>query len=192
MASDELERQLRALADPRGGGPHDRRRERAAQYLLEHAAEAHPRLMEALRAKPTALDAPVIIQILPRFGRPESVPLLHEILLRNLEVPSRAAGEALGRHPDPAARAALLRALESAGRETLIGALDGFLLRGDASMGGALKPMLAHRDPGVRYRAMRTAAALGVLSREQILSLEQSDPDPDIRALARELAARQP
>src|SRR5262245_21746091 len=99
----ELEKNLRFLLDPFGDEPHRRQREQSIAYLVAHAAEAYPRLLAALAANPTALDAPSIIEVLPLFNRPESVPLLEDTLARAGGTVVAAAGEALGWHSGAAA-----------------------------------------------------------------------------------------
>jgi hypothetical protein len=191
MASDELEMHLRRLAEPCGGEPDLRQRRQAVEYLLAHPEEAHARVMEALEANPAALDAPALIEVLPLFARPESVPLLEDILFRNLELHSGAAGVALGRHPDPGARGALLRGLQSGLPHTLMAAIDGLMIRGDASVCAGIKAVTKHPDADTRYHAIRAAGALGCLSEDEIRQFERTDSDPDIRALARALASGQ-
>lgn len=183
-AEAELESHLRFLMDPFGDEPHRRQREQSVAYLLAHAAEAYPRLLAALRANPAALNAASIIEVLPLFGRPESVPMLEDVLARASDPTAAAAGDALGRHPGDEARAALLRALTSPRPEAVSAAADGLMVRGDRSACPALAAVLGHADPVVRYHAVRAAAALGCLTPERLEALEREDPDPDVRSLA--------
>ena len=192
MEANDLETNLRMLSDPVGGAPHLRRREQAIRYLLDHADQAHPRILEALRSNPKGLNAPVLMEVLPRFGRPESVPLLEEILLLNIERLSGPAGQALGRHPAAGARDSLLRGLRSNQAYTRMGAIDGLMIRGDRSVCPELKIVTRNEEPDTRYRAIRAAGVLGCLSADELGEIQRSDPDPDIRRLAGELASRQP
>jgi hypothetical protein len=180
------------LMDPFGDEPHRRQREQSVAYLLAHAAEAYPRLLAALQANPTALNAPCLIEVLPLFGRTDNVPLLEDILARGSGTVCAAAGDALGRHPDAGAREALLRGLGAPRPETVTAAVDGLMVRGDPSVCPVVKSVAGHRDPIVRYHAVRAAGALGCLSREEIEDLEKTDPDLDIRNLARELRLGEP
>jgi len=174
---DSIELHLRFLLDPFGDEPHLRQRERSVQYLLAHADESYHRLLRALQANPTALNAPAIIEVLPLFNREESIPVLEEIMLRGAEQVSGVAGQALGRHAGPAAREALLRGLGSSLQETAAAAADGLMVRGDSSVCSALKNHFAHVNRIVRYHVIQAAHKLGCLGRSEIEELKKSDPD---------------
>jgi len=186
-SESEMEENFRTLLSPFGSEPHRRARQRAINFLLAHADESHPRLLAALRANPTALDAPSIIEVLPLFGREESVPLLEEIMSRGDEYASRSAGVALGQHPSPSALESLLRGLESHSNETLIAAADGLAARGDGSACEALRKLVRHHDAAVRYHVVRAAGKLGCLGPDELAALAETDPDADVRALAESL-----
>jgi len=189
-AEDELDLHLRFLLSPFGDEPSLRQREQSLQYLLAHADQAHPRLLEMLKRNPTALDAPAIIEVLPRFARSESVPLLEEIMSLGEEIVSRVAGAALAQHPDAGAMDALRRGLRSPTHETIIAAADGILLCGDRAACSELKNLVSHNDPIVRYHLIQAASKLDCFGRDELESLKQNETDADIRALiTRKLAA---
>jgi len=186
----ELQMHLTFLMDPLGDAPNVRQRYRSMEWLVAHADLAYPRLLAMLKANPTALDAPSIIEVLPHFGRADSVPVLEDSLNRGVASVSASAGDALGRHPDPSARAALLRALASTRSETLIGAVDGLYRRADASTCSELLPLLKTSDPVLRSSLIRATSTLGCLSKQELGRFASSDPDANVRALARELSTR--
>jgi hypothetical protein len=185
---DELDRHLGFLLSPFGDEPSRRQRAQSLAWLVAHGDRAYPRLLGTLRANPTALDAPPIMEALPAFGRPESVPVLAEILDRGLPQLSTVAALALARQPEPPARAALLRAVASANGESRMAALDGLKQRADRSVCAEVLAVLADADPSVRYHAVVAAAALGCLSKAQLAELSVKDPDRDVRSLAIQLA----
>jgi HEAT repeat protein len=179
----ELDRHLGFLLSPFGDAPSCRQREQSLQYLLAHAEQAHPRLLDLLEGNPAALQAPAILEALPRFGRAESVPMLERLLVRGEELVSRAAGRALGLHPAPEALAALLRGLRSPLPETVIAAADGLLVRRDRAAGEPLLGLMGHPDPVVRYHVLQAAGGLGGLSPAELDRLQVRETDADVRGL---------
>jgi hypothetical protein len=156
----ELDLHLAVLLNPYGDARHRADAERAATWLLDHPEVAHERLLALL--DPPGDAAPAAVELLPRFGRAESVPALARVLADGSDHLAWHAGQALARHPDAAAAAALGDALAAPRRETVTAALDGLAARGDA---GACAAVLAvagsHADPAVRAAAERAAAELG-------------------------------
>lgn len=189
MMGDELEQQIRALVSPGGHEADQRDRDRALAYLLAHANEAHRRLLPLL--DPQAGYIPVaVVNAMPLFGRPESVPVLEKLMREGAELISMSAGQALGRHPQPESLAALLRGLEDNRDETKVAALDGLMTRGDKSVCPAVQHMLDHSSYEVRYHAVNAAAHLGCLNSENLRHIAENDNEQDIRDLASTLISR--
>jgi HEAT repeat protein len=184
--SDELKQQIRALVSPGGHEADLRDRDRALAFLLVHADEAHPRLLALL--DPQAGFIPVaVVNAMPLFGRPESVPVLEKIMREGAELISMSAGQALARHPRPESLAALMRGLEANRDETKVAALDGLMTRGDKTVCPAVQQLLDHASYEVRYHAVNVAAHLGCLSSENLRHIAESDSEQDIRELASSL-----
>lgn len=184
--AEELERQIHFLQDPFGDEAHQREQERAVQYLLSHADQAHPRLLELLQSQQAA-NPFAIIEVLPRFGRPESVPVLAQILERGPQNASQAAAEALARHPLDSAQTMLLAALSLPAPEAVIAAADGLLSRGDLAACPALLQSSSHPDPLVRYHVIQAAGSLDCLAEDQLAAIARDDPDEDVKELANRL-----
>lgn len=183
--SRDLERNISLLCTPFGSGAHAREREQAGQWLLAHADVAHPRLLELL-ALGASSNPFAIVELLPRFGRDESVIVLATLLSSGSATLQHAAGQALARHPSNAAKSALLHALKSEQAATVVAAADGVLARGDPDACGALRPVLAHADAAVRYHALQAAGQLGCTTAAELARLAK-DADADVRALAIQL-----
>ena len=178
-----LERAIEDLQDPFGDEQHLRLQERAVLYLIEHAEDAHPRLLRLLEDNKAA-NPFAVVEALPRFGRPESVPVLENILRHGSESLSQAAGEALARHPLSGAQEVLLRALTDPRDATVIAAADGLMSRGNPQACGELVKVLEHRNPLVRYRVVQAAGVLGCLEEGELRRIGRDDSDEDIRELA--------
>jgi HEAT repeat protein len=144
-------------------------------------------LLAILEAGPTSLIAPRVIEVLPHFGRPDSIALLESILLRGVELVSEPAGQALGRIDHPAAAEALRKGLRSTSPLVINAAADGWMLKDSKAPCLDLTALVTHPDPNVRYHAIRAAAKLGCLGANDFKRLESEDTDPDVRALARQL-----
>lgn len=182
----EINEKLQTLLSPLGSAQHLRARERAAHFLLAHADQSHPRLLAALRANPTGLKAPAIIEVLPLFAHEESVPLLEEVMALGAELVSRSAGLALGRHPSKNARQALLQGLRSALPEIVIAAADGLSVRADDTSCGALRDLVKHEDPTVRNHVIQAAIKLQCFGRSELANLSEDEADEDVRALVQQ------
>ena len=185
---EEVETQLTLAETPFGGGPHQRERERASAWLIAHADRAYPRLLARLDQGRAGV---ALIELLPRFERVESVPRL-ERLLAGPEPPAWAAGQALARHPQPAAGEALRRALGHADAAVAAVAADALATRGDRADCAALVTATAAPDATLRYHAVQAAAQLGCLGWEALESLARSDGDAEVRGLAARLLEKQP
>lgn len=182
-AMDELELNLMFLKSWFGDEPDQRERREAIEYLLSHAGQAYPRILAELEARPRALDAPALIQVLPLFRREESVGVLEKILASGDERVCRAAGEALGREPSERALPVLLAGLESGARETRIGAAIGLGVRRDRSACAALERRLAPAEAVERHYLVQAMAEIGCRN-EALWEQLEADPDADIRAVA--------
>jgi HEAT repeat protein len=147
--SDAVDRALARLLRPSGDAGASRARGEALEDLLERADEAHPRLLAVADA-----DEPPVLALaaLPRFGRPESVPVL-ERALRGASGPTTVvAAQALAEHPAAAAREALERALGDERPQVVASAAHGLAERGDPAACGALQAAAGHPDGEVRDR----------------------------------------
>jgi hypothetical protein len=173
VSTEELDFHFRALLDPSGDGPSRRQHDASVHYLLVHSDQSYPILLNALRTNPTALNAPAIIEILPFFKRSDSVPILEEIMQRGAEQVSEVAGVALGRHPAPAAREALMRGLNASSPETVIAAIDGLMFRADNSACSSLKRFFGSSDVIVREHALRAAVNLGCMTEKEAARLRK-------------------
>lgn len=179
----EVETQLALAESPIGGGPHARERERAAQWLVEHADRAYPAVLGRFDQ---GRAGAALVELLPRFDREESIPRL-ERLLSGPEPPAWAAGQALARQSQPAAGEALRRALDHADPKVATIAADGLGARGDRADCTALVAHVASTDARLRYHVVQAAGRLGCLARADLESLSHDDADDDVRALATRL-----
>lgn len=155
--TDELDDQLRLLLYPSGDAGAQRARGEALSALLERADEAHPRLLALAQAQPPSLQA---MLALPRFARPESVPVLEHLLLTADDPTTAVAAGALADHPAPEALTALESALGSDRAQVVLSAVVGLTERGDRHACDALQGALGHADNEIRERAARARAAL--------------------------------
>lgn len=154
----DLDDQLRLLLHPSGDAGAQRARGEALDELLERADEAHPRLLALAQAQPPSLQA---MLALPRFGRPESVPVLEHVLLTADDPTTAVAAGALADHPAPEALAALESALGSDRAQVVLSAVMGLAERGDRHACGALRGALGHADGEIRERVAQARARLG-------------------------------
>lgn len=154
----EIDRHLQALLSPSGDAAYRRLREEALAFLLEHADQAHPRLLAAAAAPN---PAPLVLLALPRFARSESVPVLERALRGGPDPTTVIAAQALAEHPLPDAREALERALADARDQVVASASDGLAQRGDRGACAALRKALAHPNPEVCQRVRDAIEALG-------------------------------
>jgi HEAT repeat protein len=188
----DIAREIILLQNPFGDEPARSEHERAAEYLLAHAAGAHPRLLDLLRSD-AATNPYAIIELLPRFGLPDSIPVLKRLLDEGPPNLAGAAARALAVHPLADARTVLLSGLDATTGQTIIAATNAFLALGDPSICPVLRRTIDHPDPDVRYHLVHAAGALGCLDRETLASISAHDPSEQVRELARTItAARQP
>jgi len=189
MTGDELEQQIRALVSPGGHEADQRARARALGFLLEHADEAHPRLL-ALIEHPAGYIPVAVVNALPLFGMPESVPALERLMREGMELISMSAGQALAGHPRPESLDALLRGLADNRDVTKVAALDGLKTRGDKTSCSAVLSLLDHDSYEVRYHAVNAGAQLGCLDSEALRNIAENDSEKDIRELAASLMSK--
>ena len=156
--TSEIDRKIEVLLFPSGDSQFRGAREEALAYLLEHADEAHPRLLALVEGSSPSL---AVLAALPRFGRIDSVPALEKMLRGAPDPTTVVAGQALGQHPRPEARAALERALEDPRSQVVASAAEGLALRGERASCPALEVALSHPDPDVRERVRAAMARIG-------------------------------
>ena len=156
----EIDRHIYVLLTPSGDPQFQYYKAEALNWLLAHADAAHPRLMALCE-----VDEPpgVVLVTLPRFGRPESVPVIERALRGAPDPTTVIAAQALAEHPSPSAREALERALGDARDQVVASAADGIAQRGDKASCAALRVALSHRDHEVCQRVREAMEALGCL-----------------------------
>jgi HEAT repeat protein len=177
----DVETQIMLLETPFGGGPHDRERQRAAQWLLDNSERAYPILLARAR-EGTATAA--IVELLGEFGRADSVPVLAERLDAD-EPMGRAAALSLAANSDPSALTVLREGLGQGG-DRAVRCADGLGARGDAAACDDLRRAAADPDARLRYHALAAATSprLACLSDDELAVIENSDADPEVSALA--------
>lgn len=184
----ELNENIFFLQDPFGDEPHRARHDEALKFLLQHAEHAHPRLLYFLKSH-KALNPHAIIEALPYFGRPESIPLLKDILYMWHENLVDTAADALAQHPDNRAFVVLLDALSLPRDESVIAAADGLLTRGNSDACPELLKHLHHENPEVRFHVIQAAVELDCLDKEELKKIAENDPDDDIKNLIKDFVA---
>jgi HEAT repeats len=184
----EVEKQIMLLETPFGDGPHQRERERAKAWLVANADRAYPQIAARMNEGRASV---AVIELLPRFERAESIPLLERLLLVGPEATAWTAGQALALHPHASAGEALRRSLASREPAVAVIAADGIGTRGDSSNCAALTTLIDAPDARVRYHVVQAAGKLGCLAREALELLTRSDPDADVRDLATKLLDQQ-
>jgi HEAT repeat protein len=154
----EIDRRIDVLLTPSGDPQFQYYKREALAWLLAHADDAHPRLLALCEG----VEPPgVLIELLPQFGRAESVPVI-ERALRGASDPSTVvAAQALARHPHPSARETLERALGDRRDQVVASAADGLADRGDRAACPALAGARGHANAEVRGRIEKARRALG-------------------------------
>jgi HEAT repeat protein len=156
--SRTLDQALAVLLRPSGDAGAARARGEALGELLERADEAHPRLLELAQSD----DPPLLaLMALPRFGRPESVPVLERVLRHAPGPTTVVAAGALSEHPDAAARSALEEALSDQRVQVVLSAVLGLAERGETEACGPLQAARSHPDAEVRERVDAALLKLG-------------------------------
>jgi HEAT repeat protein len=178
----DVETQLMLLETPFGGGPHDRERQRAAEWLLANSERAYPVLLARAReGRATA----AVVELLGEFGRADSVSVLSELLDAD-EPLGRAAANGLAANSDPSALAALREGLRSGG-DRAVRCADALGARGDPAACPELRTAATHPDARLRYHAIAAASRtdLSCFSDDELAQIESSDDDDEVRDLAR-------
>jgi HEAT repeat protein len=106
-------------------------RELATHQILALGDTAYPVVVDVARREGRRF--PGVLELVARFGRPDSVPLLAEVLGDGSQEATWAAGQALGIHPAPEARQVLVDGLRSERPDTVLAARAGLQRR--AGMG---------------------------------------------------------
>ena len=180
-ADPEIDRQIAAL-HIRAGSPADlRQRDHALDWLLQNADRSFPVVLSRAAAQPDDL---ALLDLLGRYRRPEAT----AVLLRAF-ADSRArlyAASGLGMSPDPAARLALRRALDSTDPGEVVAALSGLGASGDKAVCIDVSARLGAENAEVRWMAVEIGARLACLDRATLQAISSSDPDAAVRALAAE------
>jgi HEAT repeat protein len=182
----ELEAQIALLESPMGGEPDARERERAAAWLLEHPERSYATLLARASAGTAGPDT---VELLGRFGRPDSVPVLAALLL-HADPTGSAAARGLANHPAPTALEALREGLRGGG-DRAVRCADALGARGDAAACPDLTAAASDPDARLRYHAVQAAAHLSCLSPAELSQINASDPDADVRELAHRIRERQ-
>lgn len=185
---EQIETCIRLAARSTGDAAGLRERERAAQFLINHPAEAYPPLARLVDEKPAAWETPRLLDIIGRMGLPESAPLLADLLAQAIPDTSRAAGRALGAVGGATAQTALLAGLTAPNNEVRIAALEGARIFGGDFGCAPITPMLTDADANVRYYAVSTAVSLGCLAPDQLAQIAREDSDAYVRLLAEKAA----
>jgi len=175
----EVDRYIRALHIRAGSPPDLRRRAGALAWLLQNPDRSFAVVLARAGAQPNDL---VLLDLLGRYRRQEATALL---LRAFADARTRLyAASGLGMSPDPAARAALRRALESSDASEVVAALSGLGASGDPAVCGDVAPRLRAENAEVRWMAVEIGARLACLDRAVLEAISVSDPDMDVRALA--------
>lgn len=181
----EVRVQIDFALQPFGDRPNLAEAERATCWLLQHADAAYTVLL----ARARHMREPAVLELLARFDRAASTPVFADALRRDPPGGHDAAARALARAGDPAAAQVLLQCAADPRPIVAAAALDGLRLRGDAAACSAVRAQLGSPNARVRFSAVEAAGALGCLDRAALRQLASSDPDPDVRAVAAEMAS---
>lgn len=181
-----LQDRIALLSSPLGDAASLREREAAAQYLLEHADAAYPVLISRL-ASGGGNNPLAIIEMLPRFGREESIPVIAKWLGTGDELLAPVSAQALAAHPQASAQQTLLDALRSINPLTVAAAADALAIRGEPEACAGLRNAIGHADAHARYHSVQAAAALRCLSVEDLRSIAANDVDVEVQQLAQRL-----
>lgn len=184
--AEEVELHLALAIQSFGDAPNVAEMQDSTCWLLQHAGAAYP----VVEARVRAHGEPGMIELLGRFDRADSTPLLAEILHGDAAGGQREAAVALANASDPVA-AEVLRAHASDPRAPVASAaLEGLRVRNDAADCDAVRAQLGATDPRLRFTAVETADALGCIDASALRAIARDDPDADVRAVAAELAKR--
>jgi hypothetical protein len=160
----------------------------SVKYVLDHIEEAHPLLLEMLRRREVN-DFDRAFRLLVIAGKPESVPVMKELLLssESWDDLNDSAGQYLGLHPAPEAFEVLLGALTTTETKTLFGVTLGLRERKDKAACLPLRKEMTRTDDSQRYYVIQAAGELGCLTKQQLTDISGKDPSRDIRQKTKEL-----
>jgi HEAT repeat protein len=179
ITDSEVDHQLAALHIRAGSPPDLRQRDRALAWLLQNADRSFPVVLTRAAAQ---WDDLVLLDLLGRYRRAESTAVLLRAFSDGRARLQAASG--LGMSPDPAARAALRTALESAESGEAAAALSGMGASADPSYCVDIAPQLHAENAEVRWMAVEAGTRLACLDKATLESISHSDADPTVRALA--------
>jgi hypothetical protein len=181
-APNDIDTRILLLDSPLGGGPHDRERARAGDWLLAHPEQAYPRLRARVARGEAQAGA---IETLARFDRAESVAPL-AVLLAADGPQALAAAQALALQTQPAAASALREALARPSADLKVIAADALGQTGDPSNAPALEAELTSPDSRVRYSVLQALGRLEGPS-PRLAAIARQDANEDVRSLAEAL-----
>jgi HEAT repeat protein len=186
-SADEIRTHIRFAQPRHGDRPDLAQRDTSIAWLLAHADDAYPIVLDEVRASPGAAG----ITLLGRFDRKESTPVLSAIM-EDGEGDAGAAAFQLALASDPAALAAAIAATRHDNPDIASAAVDGLGKRGDRGQCAAIVAATTHDSAEVRYMAVEAGAALGCLDNAALARLAKSDPDAEVRARAQALVTTKP
>lgn len=177
----EIDAQLTAVHIRAGSPPDLRQRDQAVAWLLQQADTSFPVVLARAAAQPDDL---VLLDLLGRYRRAAAT----AVLVRAFAQPRArlVAASGLGLSDDPAAHAALLKALRSADPGEVVAALSGLGAGGRTAACGDIMPQLQAVNAEVRWMAVEVGSRLACLDRATLAGLAERDADPAVRRLAAE------
>jgi len=181
--SGEAERHL-----GRFSSEHPHERDRALTWLLEHADESRPALVELVRAAAPSAATRAALHVLGRMGHEPDVALLADVLARGDRSLTWDAAQALALHGAPAAMTALLENLRHADIDVGGAAAVALGVRGDERARPDLEALLDHPSETVRYRAVHALKRLGARpSAARLAARYATEPSEQVRRLIAEV-----
>jgi hypothetical protein len=182
--TDDYARLLDAVLSPLGEPAARRERERALTLLLrDHPDRARTDLLDAIRAHPTGLQVPAVLEVLPFFGGSDTVRVLESLLTGEDPEIAGYAGIALGRLDDPGTRPAIERALSSPSAQATAAAADAAATTADPSYCPLLRTRMTDQSPLVRYHVFHALISLNCLTSEERSALATTETDPEVAGL---------
>lgn len=155
------------------------RRDEAIGWLLAQP-EGFAAVLRRVEANPVD---PLMIELLGRFGQPEAEPLLRAAFADPRT--RRTAASGLGRLESEAARELLRQAARGADPAAACDALAGLAAAGSEVACPMLVEALDNPDAEVRWTALSLGLALRCVDPARRDAIAATDPDPEVRRLAR-------
>lgn len=182
--TDDYSRLMAALLSPLGEPAARRERERALTVLLrDHKDRARADLLTAVRTRPTGLEVPAILEVVPFFGGADTVHAVESLLTGEDADIAGYAGTALGRIDDPATKPAIERALSSTSTQAAAAAADAAAATTDPHFCAFLRNRLTDPSAAVRYHVVHALIALDCLSAAERATLATTEPDSEVADL---------